>query len=91
MLFPLQLGMVRVAEHCRACFGCVEPVLRDALVGAGCADDQFRYAKFIKSDGKESISLTELLVGSLAIATEAECMPTVEASRPASDVTSEVC
>jgi hypothetical protein len=88
VLFPLQLGMIRVAEHCRACFGCVEPVLRDALAGAGCATTNSDTLN--SSDGKELISLTELLVGSLAIATEAERMPTVEASRPASDVTSEV-
>ena len=26
VLIPLQLGMVRVAERCRGCFGCIEPV-----------------------------------------------------------------
>src|ERR1700757_5145395 len=26
VLIPLQLGMVRVAERCRGCLGCIEPV-----------------------------------------------------------------
>jgi hypothetical protein len=46
MLLPLQLGIVRVLEHCRASFGCVEPVcaMREWARVAATSMPKFRYS-----------------------------------------------